>query len=497
MPLDFKRRKGAPQMSARRLAQIRIAMKASKVRPADIDPVLNVLGPFMSDETTPEEVVDLANTAASLHQTLQDALPLSEALHNALQEAAREETGEDTDDEPGEALARLKSAIGQAMLNARYNGDPLARSGAPAYLAGRAGRYQPATMAAQLEDALIAQTRGTEPKIGLKYRGVSPAQVAELCLRAAGKSAGTGSWLGGRAAQSIAMALHSTSDFPLILGNVVNRLTVEMYQAASSGVKTVSRERQVSDFRAIQHLRASGSLELTKVGEGGEFTYGTVQEAGETVSAATFGRVLGVTRQAMVNDDVGLFENVARMLGEGSAQCEGKAFVALLNANSGAGPTMADGQPLFHTTHGNVAGTPAALAVPTLSNARTAMRRQKDLAGSPINVTPTYLIVPPELETTAEKVLAEITATEVAEVNPFSGKLTLVVDPYLTSQTRWYLAAPPGRPDGLTHVYLDGAAGPQVFTQEGFDIDGMKFKGRLDFGCAFMDWRGWYMNPGA
>lgn len=496
MPFDFKRRSGA-QMSARRLAQVKIAMRSGKVRPAEVDSVLNVMLPYMSEDTTPEEVVDLATTAAKLHDQLKIALPLAEALKIALEEAAAEETSDDTEEDPAEVLARLKGAIGAAMIGTQYRGDPLARPGSPAFRASGHGRPQHPQLSAQLSDALYARITGQAPRVGAQYAGASLPELAEICLRAAGKSGGSGGWMGGRAAQAVTMALHSTSDFPLVLGNTVNRLMVEMYQAAMSGLKQVSRERLAADFRPVQGLRASGSLEFSKVSEGGEFSYGTVQEAGETVSAATFGRVLGVSRQAIVNDDLGLFESIARMLGEGAAQCEGKAFVGLLNSNSGAGPTMSDGQPLFHSTHGNVAGSGAALGVLTLSAARTAMRRQTDLAGSPINVTPTYLIVPPELETVAEQVLAEITAMDVAEVNPFSGKLTLVVDPYLTSQTRWYVASPPGRPEGLVHVYLDGAPGPQVFTQEGFEVDGMKFKGRLDFGCAFMDWRGWYMNPGA
>jgi hypothetical protein len=112
-------------------------------------------------------------------------------------------------------------------------------------------------------------------------------------------------------------------------------------------------------------------------------------------------------------------------------------------------------------------------------------------------VVPAFLIVPPELETLAEQILAEITAHAVNDVNPFAGKLTLVVDAHLKSATRWYVCAKPGQPEGLQHAYLDGEKGPQNFTQEGFATDRMQFKVRLDFGAAFADHRAWYMNPGA
>lgn len=105
--------------------------------------------------------------------------------------------------------------------------------------------------------------------------------------------------------------------------------------------------------------------------------------------------------------------------------------------------------------------------------------------------------MPPELETVGEKLIADLSATTSEDVNPFAGKLTLLVDAQLASPTRWYLATRPGMPDGLMHAYLDGARGPQVFTREGFEVDATEFKVRMDFGAGFVDWRGWWMNPGA
>jgi len=136
-------------------------------------------------------------------------------------------------------------------------------------------------------------------------------------------------------------------------------------------------------------------------------------------------------------------------------------------------------------------------SIQTLSDARTAMRRQKGLAGEAINVLPAFLLVPPELEGEAEKVIADISAAAIEAVNPFSGKLSVLVDANLTDPARWYIVARPGEPDSLQHAYLDGVVGPQVFTREGFDVDGMEFKVRMDFGAGFVDHRGWYTNPGA
>nr|WP_274382365.1 Mu-like prophage major head subunit gpT family protein [Rhodovulum sulfidophilum] len=158
---------------------------------------------------------------------------------------------------------------------------------------------------------------------------------------------------------------------------------------------------------------------------------------------------------------------------------------------------MSDGKTLFHADHGNLAETGAALSIGSLSVARTAMRRQKGLAGEAIRVDPALLIVPPELETQAERLVAEISAASADDVNPFQQKLTVLADANLTDPAAWYIAALPGRPDALQHAYLDGASGPQIFTRDGFETDASEFKVRLDFGAGFVDHRAWYKNSGA
>ena len=77
-------------------------------------------------------------------------------------------------------------------------------------------------------------------------------------------------------------------------------------------------------------------------------------------------------------------------------------------------------------------------------------------------------------------------------------KLQLIVDSRLSakSATAWYVVSDPNAIDGLVYLYLDGAAGPQVSSKVGFEIDGTMIKVRLDFGCGFIDHRGWYRNPG-
>lgn len=242
-------------------------------------------------------------------------------------------------------------------------------------------------------------------------------------------------------------------------------------------------------------MKVSSGPELEEVDESGEFKSGTIEEGEETFAVKTYGKIFGITRQAIVNDDLDVFSNMFPQLGQGAASTEAKLFADLLEDNGGLGPKLSNGKTLFHSDHGNLGAGVAALSVTSLSAARVAMRRQKGIAGEMISVIPAFLMVPPELETVAEQVLTEIMATEVANANPFAGKLQLLVEPRLSSATAWYLCTSPGAPDCLQHAYLDGMSGPQLFTREGFEVDGIEYKLRMDFGAGFTDHRGWYLSP--
>lgn len=287
--------------------------------------------------------------------------------------------------------------------------------------------------------------------------------------------------------------LMSTSDFPQILANTTGRVMRAAYNRPSSGIRTLARATTNPDFRPKSNLVIDTGDTLEKIGEHGEFKAGKLVEAGESFKLDTFGRKYGITRQAIVNDDLGAF-NFGRFLGLAAQNFESQYLVNLLQSNSGVGPNMADGNPLHHTSHANVSASGAAPAENTLSAGRLAMRKQTGPGGSLITVTPRFLLIPSELETASEKLLTAIQAAQTSDVNPFS-KLSLVVEPRLTSATRWWLVATDV--DGLEYGHLEGEPGPQIATQIGFDVDGIEYRVRLDYGAGWADFRGWYTNAGA
>ncbi len=352
----------------------------------------------------------------------------------------------------------------------------------------------PALRARQMGEALYARINPrhelSEP--ARRYAYATPVDMAKELLTLRGEST-----MALSPASLVTRALHTTSDFPIILGDTVGRVLRDAYQAAPSGIRRLGRQTTARDFRAVNKIMLGEAPLLEKLNEHGEIKAGTMAEAREAYKVETWARKIGITRQVLVNDDLGAFADLARRMGQAAAETEARILVTLLEAGSGNGPTMSDGKTLFHADHGNKASTGAVISDATLSAARLALRTQKGIEDRTIRVTPRNLLVPPALETTAEKWLATIAPATAADVNPFSGSLSLVVEPRLSSATRWYVTADPGEIDGLEFAYLSGAEGPQVESRSGWDVDGVEIRVILDFGAGFIDHRGWFMNAGA
>ncbi len=330
-----------------------------------------------------------------------------------------------------------------------------------------------------------------------EFTGMRILDMARYCLEAQGVST---RMMPANRVMERALAGHTTSDFPQLLTATGDRMLRSAYDAAPAGLKTIGRRTTAMDFRAKSRLQLGEAPALLEVKEAGEFQRGTMAEAKESYQLATYGRMFGLSRQALVNDDLGAFADASVKFGRAAAEFEAQFLVTLFTSQSGAGPDMHDGTALFDASHSNLAGTGAAPSVTTLGAARQAMRLQKGLDGStPINTAPRFLMVPAALETTAEQLVAQITAMTASDVNPFSGRLEVVVEPRLdaVSATAWYLAGDPAVIDGLEYAYLEQANGPEFFIREGWDVDGVEFKIRLDFGAGLLDWRGFFKNAGA
>lgn len=284
-----------------------------------------------------------------------------------------------------------------------------------------------------------------------------------------------------------AMGMHTTSDFPALLGAAARRVLHEAYEAAPVALKVLARRIDASDFRERSTIRLSAAPSLEKVGEHGEFKYGSASEGAASWKLATYGRIMGLTRQAMVNDDLGGFADLLNSFGDAAARREAEELYAVLT-----NPPVIDGGPLFSVARSSLISN--ALDLEGLGAAVLALRKQRGLSGELISQEPAHLVVPAALEMKARQLVASFTAMQAGDVQPFT--LKVAVEPRLdaVSAKAWYLVA--ARQSALEYGYLDGNEGVQISQREGFEVDGIEIKARLDFGCGWGAPLGWVKSSG-
>jgi len=359
---------------------------------------------------------------------------------------------------------------------------PVIRTTAPA-------NDDPQVIVRRQSDAVATRMAGGEcPDDSRQYLGDSMLDMARSALSRAGIS-----HRGISADETFQRAAHGTSDFPLVVSNAMGKVALQSYQAASSPLKSLCRQRTLSNFKTSTSIRLGEMGRLEEIDEHGEITHTSRAENGETMSLKTYARGLTVSRQLLIDDDLNLLGDTTAAFGEAAAQTEADILVDLLTSN----PNLSDGTAVFDASRGNLAGAGADPSITTLDAARKAMRGFTGLDGkSLINVMPKYLLVGPELETQAEALLASIYAATIGDVNPFASKLTLLVEPRIADD-RWFIFADPARLAAMQFAYLSSAQGVQIQRTEAWDTLGLKFRAFLDFGAGWLDWRGAYLNNGA
>lgn len=377
-------------------------------------------------------------------------------------------------------LTRAKAEIFDAQQT-RQRSAPIIRSHTPA-------NDDPAVITRRQTDAVAYRMAGGElPADAQQYVNMSLRDMAAESL------ARTGVTTRGLSADEIfTRAAHTTSDFPLVVSNAAGKVALDSYKAAECTIKTLCRQRTLPNFKESTAIRLGDMGRLEPLSEDGEIKATSRAEGGESMRLKTFARAMTVTRELLINDDLGMLGDMTAALGEAAAQTEADELVKLITSN----PAMSDETPVFDASRGNV-GTAGPPSVTALTTTRQTMRTRKGMDGKTIiAVAPRYLLVSAGLETEAEKVLASIQPNKSEDVNPFGGKLSLLVEPRLPDDF-WYVFADPARLAAMQYAYLSAAQGVQIQRTEAWDTLGMKFRAFLDFGSGWLDWRPVHQVPAA
>ncbi len=324
-----------------------------------------------------------------------------------------------------------------------------------------------------------------------ELRGHSMVELAREALQREGLKANFGDNM-----ELARAAINSTSTFPAIMSNLANKSVMVGFNEAETTYQIWAGKGSNRDFKeaARYALSEAGNLEL--VPEGGQFKQDSLGEASARTKVATYGKLFSLTRQAIINDDLGLFSKIATKYGSAAKRLVNKMVYAQLTGNV----KMQDNVALFDAKHGNVAGTGEALSVKAIAKAITAMRRQKGITGeATLNITPKYLVVPPELEMTAYQIVnstAAVDGVNSGVANPYKGRFIVVTDAELTDPDAWYLVADATQHDTIDVTYLNGVETPRLETRQGFEVDGIEYKVAFDVGVDAIDFRGLYKNAG-
>ena len=292
-------------------------------------------------------------------------------------------------------------------------------------------------------------------------------------------------------------ALTPDSQFTGILSDSVNKSMAIAYRAAQTTYQRWTRRGSNSDFKTATHYQISEAGDLLQMTQSGEFKFDEMIDQGVGKALATFGRSFGLSRQALINDDIGILTKVP----EAYVRAAGRGINKLVYKMVGSNPAIYDSVTLFHNTHGNLASAAAAIDVDPIGLGRTAMRTQKNLRGKEtLNIGPRFLLVPAAKEVRAQQfVSVNFSPTEWGKTNPFAGgTLEVVADAELDtySTTAWYLAAAPGDVETIEVTYLNGDDMPKLESQVGFDFLGIKWRIYIDYGVTVLDYRGVYKNAG-
>jgi hypothetical protein len=327
-----------------------------------------------------------------------------------------------------------------------------------------------------------------------EFAGYTLPELAAECLRRSGLPRP------GYAVEMVGRAMTST-DFPHILANVANKFLLEGYQDESETWRQWCGIGVTKDFKQTTIARLGAADSLDEISEGGEYKYGGLVDAKEVFSLVTYGKMFAIYRQTIINDDLYALTDIPRAHGEAASRKIGDLAYSILTTNA----AMGDGVALFHSSHGNLM-TSGVLSATTLAEGIKLMKVQRDIGGNQrLNIRTEYAIAPAALEGTWEQffnsgIIGGATATDAGRanlVNPYGGtRFTRVYDARLddSSAAAWYLAGPKGKT--VTMFFLPGQDGPFLDQEDGWSVDGMEYKVRIDAVAKAVDWKALVKNAG-
>lgn len=291
---------------------------------------------------------------------------------------------------------------------------------------------------------------------------------------------------------------HTSADFGHILANVAQKAMLKGWEAAEETFQEWTSVGETSDFKSFKRAGSGEFSDLLQIDEDGEYEYGTMSDYGTLAALLTFGRLFLISRQALINDDLGAFTKLPAKMGGAARRKLGDLAYNILFANAQLG----DGVALFHASHNNEL-TNAPPSVAAIAAMRTAMRTQRDPDNhvSALNIDLAKIITGVNQEDTfavLRDAQYDPAATVLNMPNSQRGRFDVVSDPRVDSSANpyyWYGAGNPDRFDTVEMTYLNGVQTPFLDQKDTWTVDGASFKVRIDAVASALDYRALTRNP--
>lgn len=309
-------------------------------------------------------------------------------------------------------------------------------------------------------------------------------------------------------------AAFSTFSLSGILSNVANKFIRDGFNAVESTWQGVAATRPVRDFKTITTYTLTGDFKYKKLPPGGEIEHAAADELEYTNKADTYARMFAITRQDLINDDLGALTIMQRRNGRGAALAFNEVFWTEFLAEHTSGKTLfpTDNSKLNYIAGATPGTNDSRMNIEGLTRATTQFAAKTDPDGHPLGVLPRVLLVPPALEIPALNLMNSVevrdtTASTVGPTsNPFAGRFRVVSSSYLAnsamgggySTAAWYLLADPNDLPFIEVVFLNGVTTPTIETADAdFNTLGIQMRGYHDFGVETQEYRAALKSKGA
>jgi hypothetical protein len=402
--------------------------------------------------------------------------------------------GWDVDKTRAEVLAKLRASTPQAAPNVIVSSSSMDAKSLTAAFALRSGIGEDEAIKAYGEKAV---------EMGAKNMDISLKEVVQECLRLEGRYSGRSF------DNETIRAGFSSVTLPGILSDVANKRLLKSFNEQPIIATKLCSVGDLNDFKETERLRLTDVGDLKEVAADGEIKDGGLIEESATNQLSTYGKRFCLTRQMIINDDLGALLKVPTAMGAKAARLIDQLFFQRLLKN----PNQGDGHALFCADHNNLlSGAESALGIQSLQKAIGLFLDQVDAGGDPISVEPRFLLVPTALKflalelTRGDTIITTGTAAERTSLNALADeRLEVVSSPYLgnanyagSSKTGWYLFGDPRQVETFEIGYYKGKRTPTVEQGEtDFNTLGMWFRVYFDVGVREQGFRGMAKAIGA